>query len=232
MKALILAGGLGTRLKPFTTVIPKPLMPIGNVPILEIVIKQLAKNGFNEIYLSVNYLAELIGTFFKDGKKFGVKIEYLYEEKPLGTIGPLKLIKKMPDNIIVINGDTLTDLNYNTFFKYHVLNKALLTISSYKRNIKIDFGVLKKCEKNNKIIGFDEKPNIESLVCMGVNAVNHKIIEFIPDNEFFGFDSLVKKMLDEKLNIKTYLHEGYWLDIGRHEDYDKANEEFSLGKFI
>ncbi|NMD00920.1 MAG: NTP transferase domain-containing protein [Bacteroidales bacterium] len=232
MEALILAGGLGTRLKPFTTIIPKPLMPIGNMPILEVVIKQLAKFGFKKIYLSVNYLAELIGTFFKDGKKFGVKIEYLFEEKPLGTMGPLKLIKKFPRNLLIINGDTLTDLNYSNFFNFHIDNKSLLTISSFARTVKIDFGVLRKNKINNEINGFTEKPIIKYLVCMGVNAVNQKILEFIPENESFGFDALVKKLLKNKIKALTYLHEGYWLDIGRHEDYEKANEEFCINKFI
>jgi NDP-sugar pyrophosphorylase family protein len=168
MKAVILAGGKGTRLKPYTTVFPKPLMPIGDKPILEIVVRQLKSHGFEELIMAVGHLAELIMTFFNNGSKYGVKIKYTREDKPLGTAGPLALMKgELNESFLMINGDVLTTLNYSDLIDYHKKNGAIATIALNKRTVKIDFGV-PEVDKANNIVGYTEKPGIEYLVSMGV----------------------------------------------------------------
>ena len=223
-RAIILSGGLGTRLRPYTVVLPKPLMPIGEFPILEVIIRQLIKNGFNHITLAVNYQAQIIKAFFQDGSKWNIKIDYSLEEKPLGTIGPLKLINDLPDNFLVMNGDVLTDLNFNEFYKYHINNGALFTISSKIRKSKIDYGVL---ETNNKeLISFKEKPSINFEVSMGIYMLSKKILDIVPSDELYGFDDLMNQMLKSKQMVKVKPFDGYWLDIGRPDDYRLAIEDF------
>ena len=223
-RAIILSGGLGTRLRPYTVVLPKPLMPIGEFPILEVIIRQLIKNGFNHITLAVNYQAQIIKAFFQDGSKWNIKIDYSLEEKPLGTIGPLKLINDLPDNFLVMNGDVLTDLNFKDFYKYHINNGALFTISSKIRKSKIDYGVL---ETNNKeLISFKEKPSINFEVSMGIYMLSKKILDIVPSDELYGFDDLMNQMLKSKQMVKVKPFDGYWLDIGRPDDYRLAIEDF------
>ena len=223
-RAVILAGGKGSRLRPYTIVLPKPLMPIGEFPILELVVKQLIKNGFDHISMAVNHQASLIKAFFNDGKKWSIKIDYFEEEEPLGTMGPLPNIKDLPENFLVMNGDILTDLNYGEFYSYHVEKKSLFTISSKVRSQKIDYGVLKS-DDSGVLKDFQEKPSMDYLVSMGIYMVNKNIIKYIPDS-FYGFDSLMLDMLKKKeiVNIKKFY--GYWLDIGRPDDYEKAIEDF------
>lgn len=223
-RAIILAGGKGSRLRPYTIVLPKPLMPIGEFPILELVVKQLIKNGFDHISMAVNHQASLIKAFFNDGKKWSIKIDYFEEEEPLGTMGPIPNIKNLPDNFLVMNGDILTDLNYKEFYNYHLEKKSLFTISSKVRSQKIDYGVLKS-DNTGILKGFQEKPSIDYLVSMGIYMVNKNILKYIP-NSFYGFDSLMLDMLKRKkiVNIKKF--HGYWLDIGRPDDYEKAIEDF------
>ena len=223
-RAIILSGGLGTRLRPYTVVLPKPLMPIGEFPILEVIIRQLIKNGFNHITLAVNYQAQIIKAFFQDGSRWNIKIDYSLEEKPLGTIGPLKLINDLPDNFLVMNGDVLTDLNFNEFYKYHINNGALFTISSKIRKSKIDYGVL---ETNNKeLISFKEKPSINFEVSMGIYMLSKKILDIVPSNELYGFDDLMYQMLQSNHMVKVKPFDGYWLDIGRPDDYRLAIDDF------
>ncbi len=228
-RAIILAGGRGTRLHPYTVVLPKPLMPLGNYPILEIVIRQLIRHGFDCITLAVNHQAELIKAFFEDGSKWGISIDYSLEKKPLGTMGPLSLIKNLPDNFLVMNGDILTDLNYSTFYNNHCKNSDIYTISSYTREQKIDYGVL---EMNNKNIltGFLEKPISNYEVSMGVYMVNKEVLSYIPVNKTYGFDVLMHDLLVAKKEVKVKRHKGYWLDIGRPDDYMQAIEEFNSFK--
>jgi NDP-mannose synthase len=217
-RAIILAGGKGTRLKPYTIAIPKPLVPIGDTPILEIIIKQLAKSGFDHITITINHMADIIKAFFDDGSKWGVKIDYSLEDKPLSTMGPLTLIEDLPDNFLIMNGDVLTDLNFDNFFNYHIKSHNIFTISSYKRHQKIDYGVLETNEKSI-LTGFQEKPISNYTVSMGVYMANKNILNFIPKGECFGFDDLMFVLLNEgqKVNVKPF--NGYWLDIGRPEDY-------------
>ena len=178
-RAIVLAGGKGTRLKPYTVVLPKPLMPIGDFPILEVIVKQLAKHGFSKITMAVNHQAEIIKAFFGDGKKWGVEIDYSLEDKSLSTMGPLKLINDLPEDFLVMNGDILTDLDYSEFYEYHVNRKSLFTVSSYLREHRVDYGVIKSNEAGT-LSGFEEKPNICYEVSMGIYMANRRILDFIP----------------------------------------------------
>lgn len=225
MKAVILAGGKGTRLKPYTTAFPKPLMPIGDIPILEIVIHQLKLHSFGEIIMAVGHLAELIRTFFNDGSKFGVKIRYSREKQPLGTAGPLALIKEdLNETFLMMNGDVLTTLDYSELFKYHKRNRAIVTMALKKRDVKIDFGV-PEIDDSNSILGYNEKPIIGYLVSMGVYIFEPTVLEYIRPNEYLDFPDLVKKLISNGETIKGYVCNGYWRDIGRPDDYERANRE-------
>ena len=221
MRAIILAGGLGTRLKPFTTLIPKPLVPIGGqYSILEIIIRQLAKNKFTEITIAVNHFSQLIISYFGNGEKYGVNINYTLEKKPLGTIGPLKIIKNLPDDFLVINGDILTNINLYKFFKQHLKNKKKISVCTFKREVKIDYGVINF--NKNKLENFREKPTLNLNVSMGVYFINKKILQNIKPT-FFGFDSLMKMALKKKIDVNIMPFNGMWFDIGRVEDYDFVN---------
>jgi len=223
-RAIILAGGKGTRLKPYTISMPKPLVPVGDVPVLEIIIRQLKRHGFTHITITLNHLAEIIKAFFGDGSKWGIKIDYTLETKALSTMGPLTLLKDVPDNLLVMNGDVLTDLDFHQLFEEHVRSQSLFTIASSFRKEKMDYGVL-ECNSESLLTGFREKPDFSFLVSMGVYIVNRKAIELIPPDTFFGFDHLMKKMIDMRLYPRVVKHQGFWLDIGRPDDYEKAINE-------
>ena len=226
MRAIILAGGKGTRLKPYTTLIPKPLVPIGNEwPILEVIIRQLAGSGFRHITITVNHLAELIRAFFGDGSRWGVKIDYSYEESPLGTIGPLTLIKDLPENFLVMNGDILCNLNYGDFLKYHSKCRNKVTVSAFKRKVKIDFGIIDH-DAAQSITGFSEKPELKFDVSMGIYGVNRAVIKALPKAEPYGFDDLMLDGIKRGARYEARVFNGFWLDIGRPEDYDYCNENF------
>ena len=230
MRAIILAGGKGTRLRPYTYSLPKPLMPIGEkMPILEIILKQLNKYGFNRITIAVNYMAKIIQAFFGDGADWGLNIDYSLEEKPLSTIGPLTLIQDLPSNFLVMNGDILTDLNYKNLYDWHVHNVNDITVATFKREIKIDFGVL-KYKENKRIYEFIEKPVYIFDVSMGVYILNKKVISDLPINEAYGFDQLMADGIKKEYKIMAYPHDSYWLDIGRDDDYQIANEDFIKNK--
>ena len=225
MKAVILAGGKGTRLKPYTTVFPKPLMPIGDKPILEIVIGQLKSHGFDEAIITVGHLAELIMTFFNDGNKYDVKIKYSREDKPLGTAGGLGLLKQeLNETFLMMNGDVLTSLNYSDLVNYHKRTKSIATIALNKREVDIDFGVV-ELDNDNSIVGYKEKPKIDYLVSMGVYVFDPKVLEYIKPNEYLDFPDLIKKLISNGETVKGYIYDGYWLDIGRPDDYERANRE-------
>ena len=220
-RAIILAGGKGTRLKPYTLALPKPLVPVGDKPVLEIIINQLKDYGFDHITITINHLADIIKAFFGDGSKWGIKIDYSLEEKPLSTIGPLSLINDLPENFLIMNGDVLTDLNYADLYESHVYNNNIFTVSSFMRKQKTDFGVL-DLNKDNILINFKEKPIIAYDVSMGVYIANRKILDLIPNNVPYGFDQLMLDLIKHGKHVVVKKHNGYWLDIGRPEDYEKA----------
>ena len=227
MEAIILAGGKGTRLRPYTTTLPKPLMPVGERPILEIVIGQLRAAGIKKITLAVNHMADIIMAFFGNGEKFGVEISYSMEDKPLGTVGPVKLIKDLPEYFLVMNGDILSDIDYAGLIKAHIASGTPLTIATYRRDSKIDFGVLEIDKTSNRLTGFIEKPIYNFDVSMGIYVFSRSLMEMVPANQPFGIDNLALRMLAENLPINTFQFSGYWLDIGRPDDYDKANKDLA-----
>lgn len=225
-RAIILAGGKGTRLRPYTMTLPKPLVPLGDMPIMEHIILNLKENDFTHITVTLNHMAEIIKSYFGDGSKWGVKIDYTLEQKALSTMGPLTLVKDLPDNFLVMNGDVLTDLNFSSLWEDHVRNNSLFTISSHRRVEKIDYGLLYQ-DDNNFLKRFEEKPDYSFLVSMGVYVVNKKILNYIPENSFFGFDDLMHKLLNKNEPVRIYEYNGDWLDIGRPSDYEKALNKIS-----
>lgn len=225
MKAVILAGGKGRRLEPFSLLVPKPLMPVGKMPIMEIIVRKLVKSGFTDIYVACGHLAELIKSYFNNGKKWGANIEYSIEDKELGTVGPLKLLRdRLDESFLVINGDTLTDLDFSKIFKFHIKKGNPLTIGVVKRTIPIDFGVVDF--ENEKLTNFKEKPVIDYYVSMGVYVFNPYILRRIPEGVKYDFPDLVNDLIKDNLEINVYLHDGFWLDLGRKEDFSIAYEEF------
>ena len=232
-RAVILAGGRGTRLRPYTVVLPKPLMPIGEYPILEVIVRQLINSGFDHITMAVNHQAEIIKAFFQNGERWGACIDYSLEEQPLGTMGPLKLISDLPENFLVMNGDILSDLDYANFFDEHVRQKELFTISAMKREHRMDYGVLEANEAG-KLIAFREKPQTTYLVSMGVYMLSSRVLERIPPGRAFGFDTLMLDLLDDNQPAHVRPFDGYWLDIGRPADYERAIDEFEAmkGRFL
>lgn len=229
MKAIILAGGKGTRLKPYTYVLPKPLVPVGERPILAILVEQLKKSGIVDLVFCVNHMAELIMAYFGNGEKFGVSIEYSMEERPMGTIAPLKLLKDLPENFLLMNGDLLTDIDFMDLYNYHLHSGALVTVGTYKRRVNIDFGVMEI--ENNTVTGFVEKPQYDYSVSMGIYVFNRSVLDLVPGDRAFGFDHLMLKLLEEKRKINVYPFDGYWLDIGRPEDFERANQDIETGSF-
>lgn len=220
-RAIILAGGKGTRLKPYAVSLPKPLVPVGDTPILELIIKQLAKCGFDHITITINHMADIIKAFFGDGSKWQIKIDYSLEEKPLSTMGPLSLIENLPQNFLIMNGDVLTDLDYGAFYDWHKESNAIYSISSYERTQINNYGVL-EVDDVNYLTGFKEKPTTRFVVSMGVYVANKRVLEHIPYNQAYGFDQLMLDLLKVNEKVQVKQHKGYWLDIGRPDDYETA----------
>jgi len=227
MRAIILAGGKGTRLRPYTTLIPKPLVPIGGkYSILEVVLMQLADAGFSRVTLAVNHLANLIQAYFGNGEKWGLKIDYSLEDKPLNTIGPLTLIDDLPDNFLVMNGDILCDLDYRKFLEHHIATDADVSVSSFRRDVKIDFGVL-EYDNQNRLTSFREKPEYHFDVSMGIYCINKRVIDNLTMGSSYGFDQLMVDGISQGDRILIQPFNGFWLDIGRPDDYAYADEHFS-----
>jgi len=226
MRAIILAGGKGTRLRPFTATIPKPIVPVGDQAIMEIVVRQLVSRGCEHITVAVSHLAHLIMAYFGDGSRWGLKIDYSLEDKPLSTIGPLRLVKDLPEHFLVMNGDVLTDLDFGELYETHVASGAVGTVATYERDVRIDFGVLKHGGAEHRITGFVEKPTEHFSVSMGVYAFSRKILDLVPPDTAFGFDDLMLALIERGDDVRAYPYSGYWLDIGRPDDYGRANDEF------
>ena len=229
IRVIILAGGKGTRLKPYTTVFPKPLMPIGEMPILEVVLRQLKSFGFKKITLSVNHLADLLQAFFGDGGKLGLDITYCLEDKPLGTAGSISLVKDLSENFLVMNGDLLTTIDYGQMMRNHINSGAIATVGVFPRDVRIDFGVV-ELDADGEIMGYREKPKLEYMVSMGVNAFHKSVLQFIPHNEYLDMPNLIMKLKDDKKKVMSFRSKCEWLDIGRSEDYERAIERFESAK--
>ncbi|HCY74479.1 MAG TPA: mannose-1-phosphate guanyltransferase [Ignavibacteriales bacterium] len=225
MKAVILAGGLGTRLKPFTEVIPKPLLPIGEKAVLEIQIEHLKQHGFDEIFLATNYKSDYIENFFGDGSRYGVKLIMSREEMRLGTAGPLTLLKsELTEPFVVMNGDVLSNINFTDFYNFAIHQSTLLTISIKKIIMPYLFGNI--FFNDNFVTGIEEKPDIITFALAGIYIMKPEIFKFIPENEYYGMDALIKRMLAEQSPISKYELNEYWLDIGRIDDFESAQKDF------
>lgn len=221
MKAVILAGGLGTRLRPFTEVIPKPLLPIGEKAVLEIQIERLKQFGFNEIYFATNYKSDYIENFFGDGSRLGVRLRISKEEKPLGTAGPLKLLEsELRESFVVLNGDILSLINFSEFYRFANERNALLTIAVKEIITPYQFGNIHF--EGDFVTDIEEKPNIVTFALAGIYVMQPQVLELIPDDQYYGMDVLIKSMLQKKLPVAKYELKEYWLDIGQVEDFEKA----------
>jgi NDP-sugar pyrophosphorylase family protein len=225
MKSVILAGGLGTRVRPFTQVIPKPLLPIGEKAVLEIQIEHLKHHGFTDIFLATNYKSEYIESFFGDGAKYGVTLTVSKEEKPLGTVGPLSLLKdQLTEPFLVMNGDILTTIDLAAFYKFAVEKDALLTVVVKEIITPFQFGNI--FYEGDYVTGIEEKPDIRTKILAGIYVMKPGIFELIPDNEYYGMDTLIVKMLDSKIPIVKYEMHEYWLDIGNIENYEDVQDAY------
>ena len=229
MQVILLAGGRGRRLLPYTTVLPKPLMPVGDYSILEVILLQMKHFGLMDITISTGYLHELICAFLSTKKNLGLDIKIIHEDSPLGTIGPLHLIPDLEDSFLVMNGDILTDLNYQDLIEQHERSNATATIATYKREVHIDFGVIHR-DQGLKIHSFQEKPVLNYEVSMGIYVFNKRILQYVPDNQAFGFDDLMKVLIERNEEVYSYPYDGFWLDIGRPDDYERSILEFEQNK--
>lgn len=225
MKAVVLAGGKGARLAPYTKVLPKPLMPIGDMPILEILLRQMQRYGIEEVILTVGHLAQLLQAFFQDGSQFDLKIRYSYEDRPLGTAGPLSLVDGLDDTFLVTNGDVLTTLELGDLVEAHRESGATATIAMHARQVKVDLGVL-QLDGGNKVIGYIEKPTYNFHVSMGIYVFESRVLSYIPYNQHLDFPDLVLKLIEAGEPVMGYPFDGYWQDLGRPDDYEQAVKEF------
>ena len=233
MRAVILAGGKGQRLRPYTTVLPKPLMPIGDMPILEVVLRQLKRAGITRVTMAVGHLAELLQAFFADGRRLGLDIDYSIEDRPLGTVGPLTLIPGLEDakTFLMMNGDVLPTLDYGALIRRHVDSGAAATIATYRREVKIDFGVI-ETNSDERLTGYVEKPSFDYRVSMGVYCFDARVLRLLEHAVYRDFPDLVKSLIAAGEPVLSYGFDGYWLDIGRPDDYATAIEEFETHRHL
>jgi NDP-mannose synthase len=224
IEVVVLAGGKGTRLAPYTTVLPKPLLPIGDMPVLEILLRRLGQAGFDRAHLAVGYLAELIEAYFGDGSRFGVELNYLRENEPLGTAGPLAELGGDFERLLVMNGDLFTAVDFGALVEQHVSSGVQATIALLARQVPIDFGVVHTEE--DRVVGFEEKPTITYDVSMGVYVFERAVLELIPAGRQYDFPELVLDLLARSEPVGVYRSDAFWLDIGRRDDYELANERF------
>ncbi len=225
--AVVLAGGQGTRLRPFTTTIPKPLVPIGDdSAIVEIVLRQLARDGFGRVTVAIGHLGQLIRAYVGSGQQWGIDIDYAVEDTPLGTIGPVvEMLERLPEHFLVMNGDILTDLSYRDLLDRHIASPSPITVATCGREVAIDFGTLEVADGN--IVAFVEKPVLRYRVSMGVYALSRATLAAYPRGRSLGFDQVMLDLIAAGQRPASFAHDGYWLDIGRPEDYDRANLEFA-----
>jgi NDP-sugar pyrophosphorylase family protein len=225
MRTVILAGGRGTRLRPYTTIIPSPLVPVGDMPILEIVIRQLRHAGITDIVMAVGHLAELLEAYFGDGSRLGMRIAYSREVIPLGTAGPLALIPWLDETFLVMNGDVLTTIDYTALIAAHRRSDALATIATHRRDVRIDLGVI-ETDASGRPTDYIEKPTYHYRVSMGIYIFEPAALGYIPQGQRFDFPELILRLLAAGQPVQSFPFDGYWLDIGRPDDYEQAIEEF------
>ena len=224
MQTIILAGGRGVRLDPFSRILPKPLFPIGDKPIAEILVHQLKLAGVSEIIMCLGYLADFIKLYFQDGSYFGLTIRYSLETKPLGTAGPLRMVEDLEDDFLVVNGDELTTLDFRALYEHHLATQADMTVAVQNKSVSSSFGVLEL--KAGQVTAYSEKPTINYWASMGIYVLNKRILSLIPENERFDMPDLVQRLLSEKARVVSYESEDLWFDIGTMADLEKAKEEF------
>ena len=224
LTAVVLAGGMGTRLMPHTAEIPKPLVEVGGRPVVEYLLRRFKQGGVKRVVMAVNHMADQIESCLGDGTRFGLEIEYSHEPKPLSTVGPLKLIDNLPEDFIVANGDVICDIDIAALYDAHLHRRAGLTVATYRGRENIDYGVLEIGE-GDAVIGFEEKPDYTYTVSMGIYVFNRSVLEYVRDGEAYGFDRLILKLLRFKRKVYSYPFSGYWLDIGRPSDYARAQND-------
>jgi NDP-sugar pyrophosphorylase family protein len=225
MKAVVLAGGKGTRLAPYTRILPKPLMPIGDMPILEVLLRQMKRAGVDEVVLTVGHLAQLLQAFFLDGSQWGLNIQYSYENQPLGTAGPLAMIAGLDEPFLVTNGDVLTTLDLGELIGFHRAHKGAATIAVHHRQVRIDLGVV-QWNGENTICGYIEKPVYDYTVSMGMYVFEPQVLKYIPRGQYLDFPDLVLKLIAAGEKVVGYTFDGYWKDLGRPDDYEEAARDF------
>ncbi|MBC8509332.1 MAG: NTP transferase domain-containing protein [Anaerolineales bacterium] len=230
MKAVVLAGGEGTRLAPYSKKLPKPLMPIGDMPILEILIHQMKLAGVDEVILAVGHGMDALNAYFQNGNQFGIKINYSTEQFPLGTIGPLSLIEGLDESFLVTNGDILTTLDFQELIQQHQKSQATATIAMHARHVKIDLGVLELADGKEEIVRYLEKPTYHFHVSMGIYVFDPQVLHYIPSNQYYDFPELVHKLIDQGKKVIGYPFDGYWQDLGNPDDYEQAILDFDVHK--
>lgn len=234
MKAVIQAGGKGTRLRPYTLILPKPLMPVGELPVIELLLKWLRRNGITKIIITTGYLGHLIKSLCGDGERWDLKITYSEETEPLGTVGALDLVREhLDETFLVLNGDLITDMSLRSFIHFHNSHDGILTVGTTKKLVNVDMGVIESAS-DGQVSDFREKPTLSYQVNMGIYCMEPAVLDLIPKGIPFGFDDLMYQMLDDNRPAYTYHHEGQWLDIGRPEDFTRAQkladrDDFPLG---
>lgn len=228
MQAVILAGGKGSRLRPFTNTFPKPLVPVGDKAILEIVLEQLRHHGVTEVVMAVNHMSHLIRAFFGAGERLGMRIEYSEESEPLGTAGPLRLMKSLDEDFLMLNGDILTTLDFSGLFRDHVENGHEVTVATFEKELKIDLGVLKV--KDGLLADYIEKPTETFTVSMGIYAMRRSVLAVIPPAGKYDLNEMMLDLRDRGVPIHCYPGRCEWLDIGRASDYEEATRLFEEGR--
>ncbi len=229
VRAVVLAGGKGTRLAPYTRIIPKPLMPIGDMPILEIMLRQMKRAGIRQVTLTTGYLDNLLRLFFLDGRRLGLKIDYVREEKPLGTSGPLANVKGLTRTFLVTNGDVLTDLDFAELIAYHQQQGGIATIATHKRKVTINLGVV-NVDKDNTVTDYLEKPDFNYLVSMGLYVFEPRVLNYIAKDEYLDFPDLVRSLIAAGEKVNSFIFKGYWEDLGRPDDYERASADFERNR--
>jgi NDP-mannose synthase len=225
MRAVVLAGGKGTRLAPYTTILPKPLMPIDDMPILEVLLRQMKRAGINHVVLTVGHLASLLRAYFGDGAQWDLDITYSYEQAPLGTAGPIALVEGLDKTFLVTNGDVLTTLDIKKLVAFHKHKGGIATIAAHRRQVKIDLGVI-QWDGEDRVSGYIEKPATDYTVSMGVYVFEPRVLDYIPAGQYLDFPELILKLIDHGETVNGYVFDGYWMDLGRQDDYEQANQDF------